>query len=146
MATFSGSMARKGRALALAASSTMAAVTLPAVPAMAGEFSQKECRGISGIAGAVVRRVGKDNLSLEFRQSFVDWMGAEFRCDGPKEIALVTDEDAATYRTIRSELLQLPKSIDLKKAGLKPVERSSAASAPSVPQKRSDAGPGPVVN
>ena len=143
MAGFSGSMARKGRALALAAS-TMAAVTSPA---LAGGFSQKECQGIGGIAGAVVRHVGKDTLSDEFRQSFRNWLGADMRCDGPKEIALVTDNDAATFRTIRSELLQLPKPISLQKAGLRGVERSSAAATPPTgPQKRSEAAPAPAVN
>ena len=142
MATFSGSMARKGRTLALAAS-TMAAVT---APAMAGDFTQDQCKSVSAIARAVVRHVGKDTLSLEFRQSFVDWMGPETRCDGPKEIAIVTENDSATYRTIRSELLQLPKPISLQKAGLNPVVKSSASATPSVPQKRSDATSAPTVN
>lgn len=142
MASSSGSMARTGRALALAAS-TMAAVTSPA---LAGEFTQKECKGIGGIAVAVVQRVGKDNLSMEFRQSFRNWLGADMRCDGPKEIAIVTENDSATYRTIRSELLQLPKPISLQKTGLTPVVKSSAAATPPAPQKRSDANPPPAVN
>ena len=143
MATFLGSMARKGRALALAAS-TLAGVT---APALADGFSPAECRGISAMTRAVVRRVGKDSLSVEFRQSLVDWMGSEFRCDGPKDIAIVTENDSATYATIRSELLQLPKPISLQKAGLNPVvKRTSATAAPSVPQKRSDAAAAPTVN
>lgn len=142
MASSSGSMARTGRALALAAS-TMAAVTSPA---LAGDFSPADCRGISGIARAVVRRVGADTLSLEFRQSFLSWMGAETRCDGPKEIAIVTENDSATYATIRSELLLLPKPISLQKAGLTPVVKSSVAATPPAPQKRSDAAGVPTVN
>ena len=142
MTTSSGSMARTGRALALAAS-TMAAVTSPV---LAGEFSQRECKGIAAIAGAVVRHVGKDTLSMEFRQSFVNWMGTEFRCDGPKEIAILTENDDATYRTIRSELLQLPKPFDLKKAGLRVVVRSNAEAEAPGPQKRSEAAPAPTVN
>ena len=85
MASSLASMACKTRASALAAS-TMAEVTSSV---LADGFSQADCWGISGISRAVVRRAGKDNLSLEFRQSLVDWMGADFRCDGSKEIALV---------------------------------------------------------
>lgn len=142
MASSSGSITRTGRALALAAT-TLGAVT---APALAGDFSPADCRGISGIAGAVVRHVGKDTLSVEFRQSFVNWIGADFRCDGPKEIAIVTANDSATYATIRSELLLLPKPISLQKAGLAPVVKARAAAEPPVPQKRSDAGPVPTVN
>ena len=47
MASFSGSIARKGRALALAAS-TMAAVTSLA---LAGDFTQDQCKSISAITG-----------------------------------------------------------------------------------------------
>ena len=144
MAMISGSMARTGRALALAAATTMAAVTAPAT---AGEFSQKECKGIVGIAVAVLQRVGADTLSLEFRQSFMDWVGPEARCNGPREIAIVTESDDATYGTIRSELLRLPKPISLQKAGLTPVVKKASASATTpAPQKRSDAAPVPAVN
>lgn len=143
MANYSASLARKTRALALAAAS-MAAVTSPA---LADGFTQKECKGIAGIAGAVVRRVGADMLSVEFRQSFMDWVGPEARCNGPKEIAIVTDQDSATFGTIRSELLQLPKPISLQKAGLRGVEKSSAVTTTPVPQKRSDAAPAaPTIN
>lgn len=126
MAGCSGSWARRGRALALGVAS-LAAVS----PVWAGDFSPADCRGISGIARAVVRRVGADTLSLEFRQSFVDWMGPETRCDGPKEITIVTGSDDATYRTIRSELLQLPKPLSLQNAGLRPVVKADAATARS---------------
>lgn len=142
MASFSGLMARKGWALALAAS-TMAAVTSPV---QAGNFSQKECKGIGGIAVAVVRHIGADTLGMEFRQSFRNWLGADMRCDGPKEIAIVTTEDSATYGTIRSELLSLPKPMSLEKAGLKAVVVKSSTAAPPLPQKRTEAVPAPSVN
>ena len=142
MTTSSGSMARKGRALALAAS-TMAAVTSPV---LAEDFTQDQCKSISAITRAVVRHVGRDTLSIGFRQSLSDWMGPETRCDGPKEIAIVTENDSATYATIRSELLLLPKPISLQKAGLTPLVKSSATATPPAPQKRSEATPAPTVN
>lgn len=140
MASFSRTTARKA-ALGIAAAAAMT------TGASAADFTQKQCLGISETATEVVKTVGAKTLSREFRQSFVNWLGADLRCDGPKDIIIVTHNDSATYATIREALLRGSKPISLQKAGLrvvvKPAEIVSAV--PPIPQ-RNDAAPAPSVN
>ena len=148
MANFSGSAIRKTagkttRAVMLAAA-TMTAVT---APALARDFTQKECKGIAATAIEVLGVVGPDKLSPEFKQSFRTWMGPDLRCLGPKEIVIVTHEDDATYATIRDALLRGSKPLSLEKAGLRVVERSASVGTGSTSvQKRSDAETVPAFN
>ena len=140
MASFSRTTARQA-ALGIAAAAAMV------TSASAADFTQAQCKGITGTAMEVVRTVGKDTLSQEFRQSFRNWLGADLHCDGPKDIIIVTHNDSIAYRAIRSALLTGTKPLSLEKAGLrvvvKPAEIVSAV--PPMPQ-RNDAAPAPSVN
>ena len=68
--------------------------------AIAADFTEAQCRDIAAVAGTVVRTVGKENLSVEFRQSFRDFLGAKLTCDGPKNLSTPTDKDLAALLTI----------------------------------------------
>lgn len=128
MKQVSGSLTRK-TALGIAAAAAMV------TSASAADFTQDQCKGIRGTAAEVVRTVGKETLSREFRQSFVSWLGADLRCDGPKDIVIVTHNDSATYATIREALLLGSKPLSLEKAGLRVIVRektSAAAAGPTV--------------
>lgn len=127
----------------------LAAATLMAIgPAVAGDFTQDECKGIAVSASQVVRTVGANTLSREFRKSFMNWMGRDMMCAGPKDIIIVTENDSAAYGTIRSMLLAGSHPLSLQKAGLRVVTQAAEkVSTLPIPQKRSDAGlPGPAVN
>lgn len=94
-----------------------------AVPAEAKvpRLTAEQCRIVSAIAVKVVKAVGPDTLSPEFRQSFRDWLGPEIACDGPKEIRTPTPEDVAAFNTIRGTLLQGPAPISLSQMGVRAV-------------------------
>lgn len=140
MASFSRTTARKA-ALGIAAAAAMT------TGAAAADFTQKQCAGIAETAIEVLRAVGKDTLSQEFRQSFRGWLGADLRCDGPKDIIIVTHNDSATYATIREALLRGSKPISLQKAGLRVVVKPAEVVSVVPPaQTRSGTAPVPAVN
>lgn len=89
--------------------------------ATAPSLTRAECRVVSAIAVKVIKAVGRDTLSLEFRQSFRNWLGADLTCDGPREIATPTGADIDAYNTIRTVLASGPDPIDLQAIGLKAV-------------------------
>lgn len=107
--------------LSLAASFVATAALIAS--ARASDFTQGECKTIALTAAEVVRVTGREKLSADFRQSFINWLGKELTCDGPKNIAISTHQDSVTYRTIRGMLLSGSKPISLEKAGLRAVVR-----------------------
>lgn len=140
MASFSRTTARQA-ALGIAAAAAMV------TSASAADFTQAQCKGITGTAMEVVRTVGKDTLSQEFRQSFRNWLGADLHCDGPKDIIIVTHNDSIAYGAIRSALLTGSKPISLQKAGLRVVVKpAEVVSAVPPTQTRSGTAPVPAVN
>lgn len=91
--------------------------------ALAGDFTQDECKVIVGTASGVVRAANAKKLSVEFRKSFLSWAGENITCDGPKDIIIVSHDDSVAYGAIRLALLSGSKPISLEKAGLRAVVR-----------------------
>lgn len=120
----------------------IAAAALAAVgmtgQAKAGDFTHDQCRAIAAVASDVVKTIGKEKLSVEFRQSFINFLGAKLTCDGPKDILTPTGEDIDTFNTIMTFLEGGSKPIYLQRAGLRSVDPASlTANRPAEPMKRS---------
>lgn len=141
-------MAQASISLARKAALGMAAAAAMVTSASASDFTQDQCKIITGTALGVVKQVGKDTLSTEFKQSLRNWLGPNITCDGPKDIAIITHNDSVTYRTIRSMLLSGSKPLSLEKAGLRAVVKpADVVSAVPPVEKRSDASSNaPSVN
>lgn len=95
--------------------------TAAPTPAQAAAFTEQECKVIAGVTSEVVRAVGKDKLSREFRLSMARFIGPDGKratCDGPTNIATPTVDDSAAYNTIRGILLEGPNPISLQERGL----------------------------
>lgn len=69
----------------------------------------------------VIKAVGRDTLSVEFRQSLRDWLG-DLTCDGPTDIHTPTGPDIAAFNTIRSVVASGDDPIDLTGRGLRSVK------------------------
>jgi hypothetical protein len=103
--------------VALDAPST--AKLVPPSPGQLHVFTPTECQLISHTAVYVIRDLGnKDRLSPEFKQSFRNFLGANLTCDGSREIAWRSQEDAATFNTIAGQLMRKATQIDLRRAGV----------------------------
>ena len=89
-------------------------------PAEAGSFSRSECKLIAVVSAKVIKAVGKDTLSVTFRQSLRNWIG-QLTCDGPTNIRTPTGPDIAAFNTIRSVLAAGNAPIDLTGRGLRSV-------------------------
>ena len=89
---------------------------------MAQDFSQAECKVIAAVASKVVKAVGKDTLSLAFRQSFRNWLGTPLTCQVPVEIRTPTGPDIDAWNTIRTVLGSGDQPIDLLERGVKAVK------------------------
>lgn len=84
-------------------------------------FTADECKVIALTATKVVDAVGRDSLSVEFRQSFVNWLGPNTACDGPADIQVPTAADVAAFNTIRLTLASGSNPIDLTGRGVRAV-------------------------
>lgn len=110
---------------------TVAAAIAGAVPAAlpfqaAGQqvaaFTQSECKGISSVVLQVVRTLGADSLSNDFKGSFRAWMGPNITCDGPTDIVVRTGRDSDALNTIYTLLESSSSRINLQtRAGLRAV-------------------------
>jgi len=111
------SFAMKLAAGAVAATTAVGA----AFPAAAqSAFTKDECGLINETAAAAVRAIGVERLSLDFRQSFRNWLGPNITCDGPREIVIRTGTDADLMNTIRMVLSGSRLKMDLvQRAGLR---------------------------
>lgn len=112
-----------------AAAIVAAGVLFGANAAQAGSFTELECKTVSGVAREVVKAVGKDTLSMDFRRSLLSFIapdGKQSTCTGPLKIATPTGADIDAFNTIRGLLLAGPKPISLQERGLQ-----SVASLPS---------------
>jgi hypothetical protein len=96
------------------------AVTSPTT-AFSASLTTDECKVVAAVAGKVVKAIGRDTLSLEFRQSFRNWLGAELTCDGPTDILTPTVNDVAAFNTIRTVLVAGDHPLSLQDAGLRAV-------------------------
>lgn len=112
-----------------ACGAAMAATLFGASAAQASEFTQNECRLIDGVVREVVKTLGKDTLSLEFRQSYVNWRGAGYSCDGPP-ITVTTGPDIDAWNTVRVIMGggSGPNRIDLQARGVQPIYTPASAS------------------
>lgn len=111
-----GAFRRRAAALGIA---TIA--TLFAANAQAANFTPHECKVIAGVAGKVVRELGKDTLSLQFRQSFVNFLDAKVTCTGPTNIATPKGPDIDAFNVMRGILASGEKPIDLYARGVRAV-------------------------
>jgi hypothetical protein len=70
-------------------------------------FTHDECRNISTATTIMFTRVGANNLSVEFRQSMINFImpNGQTSCTGPRQITWRTHEDGATFNSIRGLLL-----------------------------------------
>lgn len=118
---------------------TAAAAMFAGTAAHAGDFSAEDCKFIAHVGVTAAKVAGPEKLSVEFKTSFRNYLGANLTCDGPKNILTPTGEDVATFNTIRQVLLAPPRSISLEKAGVRAIDPRSAQRPAD--QRRSDAGP-----
>lgn len=112
-----GKQALRRGAIALAAGAAL----FGANAAQAASFTDKECRIISAVARDVVRTLGKEKLSSQFRESLINFMapdGKTLTCDGPTQIRTPTGPDVDAFNTIRTILLAGDNPISLQKRGL----------------------------
>lgn len=98
----------------------MAASLFAANAAQASNFSPDECNAIYAVSREVVTTLGKDTLSVDFRQSLVNFLGRK-TCDGPTDIVTPTGADVAAFNTIRTLLAAGSSPIDLQARGLRSV-------------------------
>lgn len=99
-----------------------AAIALVAFPSSKANGQQQpltkeECRAVAAVAGVIVKSVGANNLSVDFRQSFRNWLGADITCDGPKDIIIKTAADSDAFVTIRGALGAASRPIDIMTRG-----------------------------
>lgn len=111
------SFRRRFAAVGMAALATLFAANAT----QAASFTPHECKVIASVAGRVVRELGKDTLSLEFRQSFVNFLDAKVTCTGPTNIATPTVNDVAAFNVIGGILLHAETPISLNARGLRSV-------------------------
>lgn len=100
---------------AAAATGLVAPIAANAAP----PISQTECDIIAKTSSRVLRAVGPETVSTEFKQSFRSFLGKNLTCDGPTDIRTPTKQDVALFNNIRTELLAF--DISLEKAGLRSV-------------------------
>ena len=111
-------------ALGLAAGAALLASPM----AHAGDFSAEQCKLIATVSGEVVKTVGVQKLSEDFRKSIANFIMPEVNgkrtmtCEGPKNIFTPTGNDVDAFNTIREILLSPPRQISLQKAGLRSVD------------------------
>lgn len=90
---------------------------------LAQAFTKQECKGIAYVVMDVIKAVGADKLSVEFRQSLTDWVRPpDFTCDGPKDILTPRGKDIDVFNTIMSILESGKNPISLQDAGLRSVD------------------------
>lgn len=96
----------------------------PSLPARA--FTEDECRGISNVAVDVLKAIGPDKVTPQFKKSFRNFLGPNLKCDGPMEIIVLTADDIAVFNTIGDGLASMPKHpISLRERGLRLVRQSA---------------------
>lgn len=110
---------------------TVTAMTGATTGAQAAEFTREECGLIAETSRAVVKAVGVNTLSLEFRQSLGRFLVPDrnvgLTCAGPTQIATPTTNDVAAYSTILSFL-----PFDLQARGVRAVAQLSSATGPQL--------------
>jgi hypothetical protein len=112
-----GAFRRRAAALGIAAIATLFAANAT----QAANFTPHECKVIAGVAGKVVRELGKDTLSLQFRQSFRNFIDANATCTGPTNIATPKGPDIDAFNVMRGILASGEKPIDLYARGVRAV-------------------------
>jgi hypothetical protein len=102
------------------------ATTVAATQQAQKPFTKDECKFIVAAASETVSTYGAEKLSLDFRKSFMAWMG-NVTCDGPRDIVIRTGPDADVFNSIRGGLSISSARIDLvTRAGLR-IARPTAA-------------------
>lgn len=106
---FAGKLRRGG--IAVAAATAMAASTLFGVNAAqaseASKFTDHECKVIYLTTKEVVKVLGVETLSKDFRQSIANFMvpdGKTLTCTGPTDIATPRGDDVDAFNTIQDIL------------------------------------------
>ncbi len=120
ISSFAGAKQSFRRKVAAAGMAVLATL-FAANATQAAQFTPEECRVVAGIGGQVVRALGKETLSADFRQSFVNFLGPNIACDGPTNIVTRTGPDIDAFNTIRIMLLQTNRPISLQDRGIRSV-------------------------
>ncbi len=90
-------------------------------------FSESECATITKVATNLVKRLGVNSFSIEFRQSLRNWLAANLTCDGPRDIAIRQYREIAYVNLLTYELSVVPKPpIDLARAKWTLVEAGAS--------------------
>ncbi|RTL69348.1 MAG: hypothetical protein EKK41_13760 [Hyphomicrobiales bacterium] len=118
--------AAQQRAEQAAGPPTTAAATAPSAAAQQ-PITKDECRAIAAVASKVVTVAGTNNLSVDFRQSFRNWLGPNITCDGPRDIVIRTGTDSDAFVTIREALGVGSRPIDIMaRGGLRAIAPTAA--------------------
>jgi hypothetical protein len=111
----------------LFAASAGSAVLPTAASAQQPALTAAQCKTVAMTAVEVIRDLGPEKMSAQFKQSLRDFLGTELKCDGPRDILTPTIADVAAFNTMREILLSPPRIISLQKAGLRSIDPSQAA-------------------
>ncbi len=120
ISSFAGAKQSFRRKVAAAGMAVLATLFV-ANATQAASFTPHECKVIAGVAGKVVRELGKDTLSLEFRQSFRNFLDANVTCTGPTNIATPKGPDIDAFNVIGGILLHGETPISLSARGVRAV-------------------------
>lgn len=107
-----------------------AAALFGANAAQAAQFTEHECRLISVTTREVVKALGVDTLSVEFRRSLAGFMapdGKTLTCAGPTQIVTPTEQDIAAFNTIGGLL-----PFDIQARGVRQVAQLSSPAPASL--------------
>lgn len=110
--------------------------------AQASDISQRDCANITETALRVVKTLGPQTLSTEFKRSLHAFLITDNKneCSGSRDILTPNVNDVAAFNTIRTFLLAGSRPISLQKLGLRSVDPATLASARPEPEKRSEVG------
>lgn len=87
--------------------------------AQAAGFTEQECKVVAAVTGEVVRAVGKDELSVDFRKTLVTFIVPDSKhatCTGPAMVKLRSLSDQDAISKIHDRLLE--KDINILARGL----------------------------
>lgn len=121
-----GKQALRRGAFALA---TVAAMVGATTGAQAGQFTREECGLILETSRTVMRSLGADTLSTDFRRSLLTFIspdGKTLSCTGPAQIVTPTGRDIDAFNTIGGLL-----PFDIQARGVRQVAQLSPAPAPA---------------
>jgi hypothetical protein len=91
--------------------------------AAAAPFTPDQCKVVAAAISEVLRTLGPDTLSVDFRTSLRDFVvtDGKLTCEGSRDILTPTAKDIAAFNTIRTILLGGLHPISLQEAGVRSI-------------------------